>query len=155
MKPLRANEKGMTLVELLAAITILSIVLVAILSILPQMTASNKQTEQKLETMNLARVELNKLQQAESNEVFLKDNEYKIIDRVSLSHTVLSKEQRGYVYEITHYEIPDLGQSEDTPEMPEELIELYQIHIVIKDGDKVISETFGYVPYEVVGTDVN
>lgn len=52
------NEKGLTLVEVLAALVILGIFFIGILTILPQMTLFNARTETKLDTMNLARQEM-------------------------------------------------------------------------------------------------
>ncbi|WP_033542316.1 PulJ/GspJ family protein [Planococcus sp. CAU13] len=53
-----SNEKGLTLVEVLAAIVILGILFVGIMTIFPQMTLFNEKTEAKLDTMNLARLEM-------------------------------------------------------------------------------------------------
>ncbi|MDN7226972.1 type II secretion system protein [Planococcus sp. N064] len=55
------NEKGLTLVEILAALVILGIFFVGILTIFPQMTLFNNKTEAKLDTMNLARQEISKI----------------------------------------------------------------------------------------------
>lgn len=52
------NEKGLSLVEVLAAIAILGIAFVGIMTIFPQMTIFNAKTETKLDTMNLARQEM-------------------------------------------------------------------------------------------------
>ena len=57
-KFLNNNEKGLTLVEVLAALVILSILFVGIMTIFPQMTLFNEKTETKLDTMNLARQEM-------------------------------------------------------------------------------------------------
>lgn len=55
------NDKGLTLVEVLAAVVILGILFVGIMSIFPQMTLFNAKTETKLDTMNLARQEMAEL----------------------------------------------------------------------------------------------
>lgn len=55
------NEKGLTLIEVLAALVILSIVLVGIMTVFPQMTLFNAKTEAKLNTMNLAREEMERI----------------------------------------------------------------------------------------------
>ncbi|MBT2569185.1 type II secretion system protein [Planococcus sp. ISL-110] len=52
------NDRGLTLVEVLAAVVILGILFIGIMSIFPQMTAFNAKTETKLDTMNLARQEM-------------------------------------------------------------------------------------------------
>ena len=55
------NEKGFTLVEILAALTILGIVFISFMTIFPQMSNMNERTETKLITMNLAKKELREL----------------------------------------------------------------------------------------------
>ncbi|MDN7245890.1 type II secretion system protein [Planococcus shenhongbingii] len=55
------NEKGLTLVEVLAAMAILGIFFAGIMTIFPQMTLFNNKTEVKLDTMNLARQEMAKI----------------------------------------------------------------------------------------------
>lgn len=52
------NDRGLTLVEVLAAVVILGILFVGIMSIFPQMTLFNAKTATKLDTMNLARQEM-------------------------------------------------------------------------------------------------
>jgi prepilin-type N-terminal cleavage/methylation domain-containing protein len=52
------DENGLTLVEVLAALVILSVVFIGIMTIFPQMTLFNEKTETKLDTMNLARQEM-------------------------------------------------------------------------------------------------
>ena len=52
------TEKGLTLVEVLAALVILGIVFIGIMTVFPQMTTFNAKTEVKLDTMNLARQEM-------------------------------------------------------------------------------------------------
>lgn len=52
------NDKGLSLVEVLAAVVILGILFLGIMSIFPQMTLFNAKTETKLDTMNLARQEM-------------------------------------------------------------------------------------------------
>lgn len=55
------NEKGLTLVEVLAALVILGIIFTSIIAIFPQMTIFNNKTEAKLDTMNIAREEMAKI----------------------------------------------------------------------------------------------
>ncbi|ETP68894.1 hypothetical protein G159_10060 [Planococcus glaciei CHR43] len=55
------NERGLTLVEVLAALVILGIIFTSIIAIFPQMTLFNNKTEAKLDTMNLAREEMAKI----------------------------------------------------------------------------------------------
>lgn len=66
---MKLNDKGLTLVEVLAAVVILGILFVGIMSIFPQMTLFNAKTETKLDTMNLARQEMAELTMPGNEEV--------------------------------------------------------------------------------------
>lgn len=57
-KVLFTKQDGLTLIEVLAALVILGILFVGIMSVFPQMTLFNVKTEAKLDTMNLARQEM-------------------------------------------------------------------------------------------------
>ena len=52
------NEQGITLVEVIASIVILSIILISLISLLPQMGLKNNQNEDKQVAINLAAKEL-------------------------------------------------------------------------------------------------
>ena len=52
------NEQGITLIEVIASIVILTVILVSIISLLPQMGLKNNQNEDKQEAINLAAKEL-------------------------------------------------------------------------------------------------
>lgn len=71
------NRKGLTLVEVLAALVILGIVFIGVMSVFPQMTLFNEKTETKLDTMNLARQEMQKFISVNSSEGTLDFNLYK------------------------------------------------------------------------------
>ena len=71
------NRKGLTLVEVLAALVILGIVFIGIMSVFPQMTLFNEKTETKLDTMNLARQEIQKFISVNSSEGNLDFNLFK------------------------------------------------------------------------------
>lgn len=65
------SQQGLTLVEVLAALVILGIVFVGIMTVFPQMTLFNNKTEAKLDTMNLARQEMALVTQASKWEKIL------------------------------------------------------------------------------------
>ena len=56
------EDKGFTLVEILAALVILGIVFVGFMTVFLQMTLFNEKTDDKLVTMNLAKQELAEMQ---------------------------------------------------------------------------------------------
>lgn len=132
-----ANEKGLTLVEILAALVILGIVFVGFMTIFPQMTSFNEKTGDKLEAMNLAKMKLEDLQYnvvpAECKGII---NLCKIKDETVDDFQVY----------ITYKPRPDLvsGPAVDGKDS------LYQVHIEFFRNDQSldsppISETFGYV----------
>lgn len=133
----KKNEHGMTLVELLAAITILSIILVGIMSVFPQMTNFNMQTEEKLDTMYLARVELAALKENKLEALYERDPS----PDAGTEHGILifSYEKDGYQYEVDYHEEPDLYDEY------EDAIQLNKIHIKVHHNGEEISESFGYL----------
>ncbi len=141
---MKLNEKGMSLVELLAAITILGIVIVTSMSLFPQMTKFNMKTENKLETMNEARI---KLEQVKENPQMLCSS-----DNVKNNGIItFSQEDGDYKYEIDYYLKDNLSDKEvdicKTSKQTTPVIRLNQVHIKVFDDDKLTSEIFGYVKY--------
>lgn len=114
------NEKGLTLVEVLAALTIIGIIVVGLLFIFPQMTKFNDKTNSKLEAMNLAKMELYELQSHPS--------------KIEAGNLTYSKD--GYLFEVT-------VQQDEATKM--KAIQLVQVHIVVKKDDRVTSETIGFI----------
>lgn len=134
------SQNGMTLVELLAAITILAVLFIGFLSIFPQMTKSNMQTEEKLETMNLAKIELVELKEGKLEKLHVLDPEPEIISNDEITRFRYEKE--GYQYIVDYYIDHDL-ESDGHPKS----VQLNKIHIKVNKSDNLISETFGYLKY--------
>ena len=140
MKNHNFNEKGLTLVEVLASLVILGIVFIGFMIIFPQMTLFNKKTEIKLETMNLARQEMAYIQSIP----FVSDNplDVDVIKdkyRLGIKNGTLIEvnfDENGYKYEVdfdTGWTLPSDGHPEN--------IALYKVHLKVLDGGKVNSET--------------
>ncbi|GKV54432.1 hypothetical protein NCCP2222_03790 [Sporosarcina sp. NCCP-2222] len=137
MKRLRVdnNERGVTLVELLASLVILGIVFVGFMTVFPQMTNFNEKTGSKLETMNLARSKLEEIK-----DMGIPAECKGIIDRCEISDDNVE----GYKVTIQYKMTPDLKKEGE----PTEQVALYQVHIkFFRPGheNKPVSETFGYV----------
>ena len=98
------NDKGLSLVEVLAALVIMGILFIGIMSIFPQMTLFNAKTETKLDTMNLARQEMAAITKASRWEKFLVTSP---TDPTSLEPQFLEKEK-------IKTELQALGYNEDT-----------------------------------------
>lgn len=104
------NEKGLSLVEVLAAIAILGIAFVGIMTIFPQMTAFNAKTEIKLDTMNLARQEMASLMVASKWEKILLPSP---TDPAALEPDFLSKDKIDDELTDLSY-IKQSGESQET-----------------------------------------
>lgn len=150
MKSMLLNNKGLTLVEILATLALIGIVLVGVMSIFPQMSLFNEKTYTKLDTMNLARQEMSELKEL----TFPKDEnlilhqiqtinyqiDYNTVDFDENNNPIhlLKKVKDGYDYELRFYENPKL-----TGDIHVE--NLYQVHLIVKTGEVFNSETFGYI----------
>ena len=129
------NDRGLTLVEILAALVILGIVFVGFMTVFPQMTIFNEKTYSKLETMNLAKKEL------ESIKTIGLPAECK--EKTGIC-TVDGSNPSGYVVVIEYKMKPDLVPQSTA----EGQVTLYQVHIKFmktNQDEKIVSETFGYV----------
>lgn len=135
----KINEAGMTLVEVLAALVILGIVFIGFMTIFPQMTSFNEKTETKLETMNLARIELDSVRQKSLPTDFLNEVKKTTKDSIWTDKYLSNK----YNVEVDYYTTPDLkpnGQKEKDGQAI-----LYRVDIKVFKDSRKISETFGYV----------
>jgi len=137
MKRLRVhnNERGLTLVEILASLVILGIVFVGFMTVFPQMTNFNEKTGSKLETMNLARSKLDEI----------KDEGIPAVCKEIKDKCVIPDDSfKSYKVIIEYTMKPDLKKDREAAGQ----VALYQVHIkFFRPGheDKPVSETFGYV----------
>jgi prepilin-type N-terminal cleavage/methylation domain-containing protein len=143
------DNKGVTLVEVLAAMAILSIILISIMNIFPQMGMMNKQNEEKSQGINTAKQLL--IEWSNKDEV---KNALKLDDPSArlwpVGYVQENEDTRGYyLFELTEpvkavimiNKTPDLNQSG-----AEHQYQAHQIKVEIKnDRDIVVSETYGYV----------
>ncbi|MDN7240344.1 type II secretion system protein [Planococcus sp. N028] len=168
------NEKGLTLVEVLAALVILGIMFVGIMTIFPQMTLFNAKTETKLDTMNLVRQEMEKIVSTtvptkwEGQRNALNPNLYETFpvkiplvmgasgyakDTLNTNPTfVRYKKISGYRYEADIYlqceslmAEPVSGRSCNDPD----LTQLYKVHLKVFKGNQLSSETYSYIKFTV------
>lgn len=134
------DEKGITLVEILASITLLSIILVSIITFFPQVGMNNKHNEEKIQAINLAKKVLAHWTDDAGNEVstFIKGSgstpgpyDYEI-EPDDLDHFYFKKELEGF--NVVVKLAKDTG--EDRP---------YPVTIQIGKSGKVLTETYGYI----------
>ena len=143
------NNKGVTLVEVLAAMAILSIILISIMNIFPQMGMMNKQNEEKAQGINTAKQLL--IEWSNKDEV---KNALKLDDPASrvwpVGYVQENEDTRNYyLFSLTEpvkavikiNKTPDLNKTGE-----ERQYQAHQIKVEIKnDRDIVVSETYGYV----------
>lgn len=139
LKPKSNAQNGMSLVEVLAALVILGIIMIGLMTVFPQMTSFNAKTIGKLETMNLAKQELVKLQ-GSNNLLFDKS-----ISETTTDYERYIYDDNGYQFEVDYYMQPDLKGKSDIAGTKT----LNKVHIKMKKQgaskqDRIISETFGY-----------
>lgn len=141
MKRLRVNnnERGLTLVEILASLVILGIVFVGFMTVFPQMTNFNEKTKTKLLAMNEARILLSDFKEEKdyTYESFTPDEGYIVKNNEAWVHTV-DNENSTVEYWITKSPALVAGNAEGE-------MNLHEVFISIKKDGKVISKTFGYI----------
>lgn len=129
------NDKGLTLVEILASLVILGIVFVGFMTVFPQMTNFNEKTETKLLAMNEARSELIRLQKSPMN---LQNEQLVRQDELYLYYEY---ELGEYKYKVKYKKQADvISESIDTVTLNSIEIQVYK-----KGTNKVSSEIFGYL----------
>jgi prepilin-type N-terminal cleavage/methylation domain-containing protein len=156
------TQKGLTLVEVLAALVILGIVFISIMTVFPQMSLFNIKTETKLDTMNIARQEMTEfVKNASGGNVSTPTiiepkliNQFDVVGTVSNFHRidddVSSTKDDHYLYsfiarvdggkefkfEILVFDQPDLSGA----------VSLYKTILKIKTiENQLSSETYGYI----------
>lgn len=134
------KEKGFTLVEVLAALTILGIVFISYMTIFPQMVNMNERTETKLETMNVAKKELAKVKSRDyelNGENKIKDSDNKL----KYETYKLSEDYYNVVLDCYDFKDHTCSNKKNIKRTPE----LYKIHIKVYKDTKLVSESFGYL----------
>ena len=147
------NEKGITLVEILAAISILSITLISIVQFFPQIGWLNHHNDMKTKGMNLAKKELVEWSHSSIVINYLKDPS--------------QPEPEGYIGDIDghhnfellkdgfniYVQIETQGGLASDPGV-NSLSKAHYIHIELKDEKgKQVSETYGYILVPGKGTE--
>ena len=178
VKLMDMNDKGLTLVEVLAAVVILGILFVGIMSIFPQMTLFNAKTETKLDTMNLARQEMDQIVSTSAPDVWLGTEDpigSKIYQTFEMKLPNVLVEALGYAEDVTNtnlafkrYQRNDVESgyqfegdiylscealmSEPSGGLPcndPSLTQLYKVHLKVFNGAHLSSETYSFIKYNV------
>jgi prepilin-type N-terminal cleavage/methylation domain-containing protein len=148
------DEKGVTLVEVIAAMALLSIILISIMGIFPQMGFINKQNEDKSQAVNSAKQILNewKSEDTVTGEKVIsalkKETPTSIDWPLAPEVTPTSSTDPFYTFKKTDiksdikiWKSPETGFGGEN-----DLINTYKILVQVKnERDTVIGETYGYI----------
>jgi prepilin-type N-terminal cleavage/methylation domain-containing protein len=145
---MRLNEKGVTLVEILAAMTILSIILLSIVQFFPQIGRLNQHNDVKMKGMNIAKEVL--VEWSHSKEVV------GYLNGINPPPTgYLSTNDQGFHLFRTKIDGLDvLIKINSNSDLNPGSSAAHYIHIEIQDSTgKHVSETYGYVKVDGVGAE--
>ncbi|WP_275669722.1 type IV pilus modification PilV family protein [Planococcus salinus] len=160
------NEQGLTLVEVLAALVVLGILFVGIMTIFPQMTVFNAKTETKLDTMNLARQEVAKIVAEETWRTTLpvssaftdtEENLFRKTMEIEMPEMGYALEEENsdylrytksddYFYEVDIYRACEPYWSDETEETLScnnlDLRQLYKVHLKVYNSPPLADGTY-------------
>lgn len=140
MEKLPGNEKGLTLIEVLASIVLLSIVIVSFLSLFPQITNFNDSTEENLQAAAVAK-EVRVLVKEEGMDISTPQKTSFLSNETltNLDDTILHKgEYNDFSVEVTIWK-----NKKYTSEVYEDL---YQMKVsILNENNNEISYTYGYI----------
>ncbi len=149
MKCIR-NEKGVTLIEVLASIVLLSIILLSVIRFFPQMGLINNLNEDKSKAINLAKEVLINWQESSDVKWFLVKS-----DRVAgftstdpkVAYNKFSFDGYYYYFEATKDIYNVKIKIKRLPDTSSRLSSVNSIVVQLlnKKNGNVVSETFGYV----------
>jgi Prokaryotic N-terminal methylation motif len=147
------EEKGVTLVEVLLAMTLLTIILVSFLGMFPQMGFVNNLNQDKAQATNIAKEILINWEKSTEVQTFLRSSSQTsgflpthVNDFVHYTHFDPNK-FTGYYYFETTKDIYDVQiKIRKSPNNSSNNSHIHQIIIqLLNDRGNVVSETFGYI----------
>ena len=139
MKNRILNQTGLTLIEILAAITIITLIIIFLGNLLPLMAKTNQVNEKKLEAVQLAKEQLSTWQ-----EYFQTPESNEKPDKLSSNGENLVAEyplKNNYTVQVTIYGTDDYEHLELSGN-----VKAHQIHVqIFGERDNMITETYGYI----------
>ncbi len=140
MKKLFGNQRGLTLIEVLASIVLLSIVIVSFLSLFPQITHFNNSTEENLQAAAVAK----------EIRVLVKEEAMILIPHPP--NFSFTNERQGpfnhvYIYKGQHNRFQVLLEVDENPYNQNRNIQnLYKFKVTISnDENHQLSVTYGFI----------
>lgn len=151
-----SRQNGLSLIEVLAALVLLGIVFIGIMTVFPQMTLFNERTDAKLDTMNLARFEMQHLQQSSIKlgddttiEAVYTGSIYQNVTIQNVTIDLINYKQLKFSSNDYDFEIlinltrESVSVNEETANLDDVSLHLVTMSIY-KDGQKR-SKTYGYI----------
>lgn len=151
-----SRQNGLSLIEVLAALVLLGIVFISIMTVFPQMTLFNERTDAKLDTMNLARFEMQQLQQSPiklNDDITIEsvyiDSTYQNVTIQNITIDLINYKQieftsNGYDFDIL-INLTRENVSEIEVNASLDSISLHLVTISIFKDVQKRSETYGYI----------
>lgn len=138
MQKLLKNEKGLTLIEVLASIVLLSIVIVSFLSLFPQISNFNESTEENLQAAAVAKEVRVLVKESSTNQ---HPQEF------SFTNERTGPYNGVYIYEGQHNEFHVVIEVDENPfNMNGNIQNLYKFKVTIQnDENRPLSKTYGFI----------
>ncbi|WP_394233120.1 prepilin-type N-terminal cleavage/methylation domain-containing protein [Niallia oryzisoli] len=138
------NQKGITLVEVLLSIVILTIVLTSVMNFFPQMGQLNRQNIGKTNAVNVAKEELRRWQKSEDVKLLLAGK----ADGNTIPE--YTSEDTNYYYFVKELESLSMEvKIKKVSDLDTEPTKAHYIHIRLNnEKNALVSETYGYIIYD-------
>lgn len=142
------KEKGLTLLEVLLSILLLTIILVTVMNFFPQMGLMNKQNETKQQAINLAKKELLDWQKKGPQlKSFLLNPTSSILPGYNPNYEPSDTNFYYFTYEKDNLDVVIKIKKE--PDLKTNPSKAHLIHIkLLNERKNTISETYGYIIYD-------
>ncbi|MEH7493472.1 type IV pilus modification PilV family protein [Neobacillus niacini] len=142
------NEQGVTLIEVITSISILSIVLISFISIFPQMGFMNKNTEDKTQAISTAKEILILWQDSLDVKSYLTSSTQTSVITSDDPNLVFIKNEGGYYYFETVKDIYrvniKIANSPNTNSS--KIYKLHSIQIeLFNNRNNLVGETYGFI----------
>jgi type II secretory pathway pseudopilin PulG len=146
---IKSCEKGITLVEVLASITLLSIVLITALSIFPQMGRVNMLNETKAQATNIAKEVLISWKDSNEVKVFIINPAQTagfVSTNSSIDYTNFTSDYNYYYFETTRdeYDVKITIKKDPDKQSIKSSVHHILVELFNSKGNKV-GESFGYI----------
>jgi len=136
------NDEGVTLVEVLAAMAILSIILISLLNFFPQMSMVNKYNEDKAQAINSAKELL--LEWQEKSEIKNYIDDPSILSTLSIDPPQIT--DNYYIFETTHDNFDAIVKINKIPSKASEFSNAHLMVVQLFDQkNNLIGEIYGYM----------